>query len=133
MPDSTSETDHSAQAERLLEQCKELCTDGDEYALAAAQVHATLAIAAGINAAFAPPAPVSKLNIPSAVACPHCGGYVRGPQWIGRDNCSILVVLDEYDYDDPGLSARLERDPLDDPTRELPPDITRETPRWGPS
>jgi hypothetical protein len=34
-------------------------------------------------------------GVPPEVACPHCRGYVRGHQWIGRDTCSILDVFDE--------------------------------------
>jgi len=33
-------------------------------------------------------------GIPAAVACPFCGGYVRGHQWIGSTDCSITVPQD---------------------------------------
>jgi hypothetical protein len=34
-------------------------------------------------------------DVPPQMACPHCGGYVRGHQWIGKDRCSIQAVFDE--------------------------------------
>ena len=34
-------------------------------------------------------------GIPAEVACPWCGGYVRGHQWIGTDSCSVSKVFDE--------------------------------------
>ncbi len=34
-------------------------------------------------------------GIPPEVACPHCGGYVRGHQWIGQPNCSVNAVFTE--------------------------------------
>lgn len=34
-------------------------------------------------------------GIPPEVACPHCGGYVRGHQWIAAGECSILSVWDK--------------------------------------
>lgn len=33
--------------------------------------------------------PLPMAGIPPQVACPHCGGYVRGHQWIGQLECSI--------------------------------------------
>lgn len=33
--------------------------------------------------------------VPRDVACPHCGGYVRGHQWIGAEVCSIVAVFAE--------------------------------------
>lgn len=41
----------------------------------------------GIDACFPP--------VPGDVACPHCGGYVRGHQWIGAEVCSIVAVFAE--------------------------------------
>jgi len=32
--------------------------------------------------------------MPAEVACPHCGGYVRGHQWIGVDTCSIRSPIE---------------------------------------
>lgn len=34
-------------------------------------------------------------EVPDAVACPFCGGYVRGHQWIGAGTCSIVAVFPE--------------------------------------
>jgi predicted RNA-binding Zn-ribbon protein involved in translation (DUF1610 family) len=31
-------------------------------------------------------------GISANVACPWCGGYVRGHQWIGQSNCSITTM-----------------------------------------
>lgn len=33
--------------------------------------------------------------IPPEVACPFCGGYVRGHQWIGAESCSVIEVFAE--------------------------------------
>jgi len=32
------------------------------------------------------------MEIPPNVACPHCGGYVRGHMWIGAEDCSITKI-----------------------------------------
>jgi hypothetical protein len=37
-------------------------------------------------------------GIPPEVACPHCGGYVRGHQWIGADSCSITDRWPDVGY-----------------------------------
>lgn len=34
-------------------------------------------------------------RVPETMACPHCGGYVRGHQFIGADTCSIVEPFDE--------------------------------------
>lgn len=39
--------------------------------------------------------PQVKADIPPEVACPFCGGYVRGHQWISAVSCSIIAVFDE--------------------------------------
>lgn len=33
-----------------------------------------------------------KRQIPECVACPHCGGYVRGHHWISANACSVSRV-----------------------------------------
>lgn len=37
----------------------------------------------------------SMSDIPAEVACPRCGGYVRGHQWISATSCSIIEVFEE--------------------------------------
>jgi hypothetical protein len=36
-------------------------------------------------------------GIPSEVACPHCGGYVRGHLWIATDTCSVMTTEDVFE------------------------------------
>lgn len=38
---------------------------------------------------------VSRPVIPPQIACPFCGGYVRGHLWIGTDRCSVSEVFPE--------------------------------------
>jgi hypothetical protein len=37
-------------------------------------------------------------NVPANVACPHCGGYVRGHKWIGEDGCSVNSVVWDIEW-----------------------------------
>ena len=33
-------------------------------------------------------------DVPIEMKCPFCGGYVRGHQWIGQRDCSIISTVE---------------------------------------
>lgn len=55
---------------------------------------------------------VPEPGIPPEVACPHCGGYVRGHQWIGPDICSILTTDEPLPVN---FGPRMTIEPIDQP------------------
>ena len=36
-----------------------------------------------------------RASVPPEMACPFCGGYVRGHLWIAADRCSVSEVFPE--------------------------------------
>ena len=54
-------------------------------------------------------------DVPPEVACPHCGGYVRGHQWIGTDRCSVDHV--EWDGYVPEPPRVLNPEAIGDPSQ----------------